>query len=169
MNKHVRTSSRLQGVRLTKVQRQIAQERFLKAYASTANIRAACLAAGIDRATVRQWQEHDLEFSMRFNSEAKEDANDMIRAEIWRRAVQGVEKPLVSMGKLVLTPEGEPMMYKEHSDRLLEFLARAKMPEFREKQTIDLYAEIGTVAKQAKDDLLTDLAAIVSRENKSAK
>jgi hypothetical protein len=161
-----RTSIRNQGVRLTKAQRDTAQKAFLRAYASTSNIRASCMAAGVDRHTVWEWQERDLPFSILF-TQAKEDANDLVRAEIWRRAMQGIEKPIISFGRVVTDDRGKPLTYKEPSDRLLEFLARSKMPEFRERQQLDVYTEIGTVAQQAKDTLLSDLAAMIHREQQN--
>lgn len=149
----LRTHKRRQGQRLTKQERAIAQETFLKSFSLTANIRAACVKANIDRATVYAWQEHDLPFSILFK-QAELDANDMIRAELFRRAVQGVEKPVVSVGRMVYeeTPmldskgkpmldskgkpimlRGKPLMVREYSDNLLSLLAKARMPEFRDK------------------------------------
>ena len=92
--------SRRRGQRLTAEQREAAQATFLKAFSMTANVRAACMAAGIHRSTVYSWQEHDEAFALEFR-EASEEANDVIRAELFRRAIQGVEKPVVSVGKLV--------------------------------------------------------------------
>ena len=159
---HIRTSVRGRGKRLTKEQTQELQEKFLKSFSMTANIRAACMSAGIDRSTVYSWQEHDSSFSLRFNI-AEQEANDVIRAEIFRRAVQGYEKPVVSMGRVVYeeTPildksgkpvlndkgkpvvtYGKPVTERVYSDALLSLLARARMPEFRDKQSVDLNATV---------------------------
>src|SRR5215470_11125506 len=94
------TSVRVKGQRITKGQQKETQEKFLKSFAANGNVRAACMAAGIDRSTIHYWNEHDEQFSMQYNL-AKEDVNDTIRAEIFRRAVIGEEEPLVSMGKPV--------------------------------------------------------------------
>ena len=113
-----------------------AQELFLQAFADTANVRASCVVAGIDRVTVWSWDKQDDAFAALYG-EAKEDANDAIRQEIWSRAMVGIEKPVVSMGKVVLQ-DGKPLTVREPSDRLLEFMARSRMPEYRDKQQIDL-------------------------------
>lgn len=137
----LRTSRRRNGQRMSAVERKATQEVFLQAFALTANVRAACMKAGIDRSTVYQWQEHDEFFSLRFK-QAELDANDVIRAEMFRRAVQGVEKPMVSMGKVVYTTDEQgkpkPMMVREYSDSLLSLLAKARMPEFRDKQQVEV-------------------------------
>ncbi len=134
--------TRRRGQRLTKQERAIAQEEFLKAFANTANVRAACMKAGINRNTVYQWAEHDENFSFAFK-QAELDANDMIRGELFRRAVQGVDEPVVSVGKLVYvqdekTKQMKPLTIKKYSDTLLALLAKARMPEFRDKSTLDV-------------------------------
>ena len=106
----------------------------------TANVRAACMSAGVDRSTVYYWQEVDTEFSLKFNI-ASEEANDVIRAELFRRAVQGYEKPVVSMGKMVYH-DGKPLTERVYSDSLLSLLAKSRMPEFRDKQSMDLNATV---------------------------
>lgn len=142
---HVRTSVRRQGVRLTKEQRAEAQEKFLKSFRNTANVRASCLSAGIDRNTVYTWLESDETFSLEYK-QAELDANDTIRGELFRRAVQGYEKPVISVGKIVYVeeelPNGQkklkPLMERVYSDHLLALLAKSRMQEFREKQQVEL-------------------------------
>jgi len=131
---------RRNGVRLTKEQRIDAQEKFLRTFSMTANVRAACMSAGIARSTMYAWQETDQEFSLKFNI-ASEEANDVIRAELFRRAVQGYEKPVVSMGNMVYN-DGKPLMERVYSDSLLSLLAKSRMPEFRDKQSMDLNATV---------------------------
>jgi hypothetical protein len=130
--------TRRQGQRLTPEEKRIAQEKFLESFSNTANVRAACMKAGIARRTVYAWQEHDETFSLQFK-QAELDANDMIRGEIFRRGVQGYEKPVTSMGKQVYVDDPKnkgkqiPLMERVYSDNLLALLARARMPEFRDK------------------------------------
>jgi hypothetical protein len=144
---------RRQGQRMNAKERKAAQEKFLKSFSMTANVRAACLNAGIDRSMVYYWQEHDTEFSLQFNI-ASEEANDMIRAALWKRGVEGVERRVISMGRVVCEEEpmldaqgkpvydakgkplmrsGKPIMEREYSDSLLSLLAKARMPEYRDK------------------------------------
>lgn len=136
---------RRQGQHLRDDEREAAQEKFLEILSKTANIRAACKVVGIDRNMVYYWQEHDAEFSMRFNI-ANQEANDLLLAAAWERGVKGTEKPVVSMGKQVFVEEHvhgkvvkKPLMERVYSDNLLALLMKARMPEFRDKQQVDLH------------------------------
>jgi hypothetical protein len=164
MSTHKRTSVRRAGHKLNKGQTEEAQDKFLKAFANNGNVRAACLIAGVDRSTIHAWAEHFEEFNFSYNL-AKEDVNDAIRGEIFRRGMFGEERFITSMGNVVYH-EGKPLTIKEKSDTLLMFHARARMPEYREKQQIDLNAQITTMAESAKDELLADLAAAIANEDK---
>ena len=136
MSTHKRTSIRRAGHKLTKEQTQEAQEKFLKAFANNGNVRAACLVAGIDRSTVHVWAEHSEEFASEYNL-AKADVDDAIRGEIFRRAMFGEERYITSMGKVVYH-EDKPLTIKEKSDSLLMFIARRRMKECREEQSVDM-------------------------------
>lgn len=133
---HVRTSIRGKGEKLTRAETQLLQEKFLKTFSETANVRSACIDAGIDRSTIRKWEEHDEHFSFRYKL-AKDEADDLVRAEIRRRAVEGYERPRVSCGKLVYDDEGNLVTETVYSDNLLALLARARLPEFRESPSAD--------------------------------
>jgi hypothetical protein len=139
--------TRRPGQRMTAVQRKATQEVFLQAFSMTANVRASCLKAGIDRSLVYQWQEHDDAFSFKFK-QAELDANDMIRGELFRRAVQGVDEPVISVGKLVYVEDKNkkmvPLTIKKYSDSLLSLLAKARMPEFRDQSKVDVNAQVTT-------------------------
>jgi hypothetical protein len=117
--------------------------------------------AGISRNTVYEWQEKDETFGFKFR-QASEDANDLIRGELFRRAVQGYEKPVVSVGKQVFV-DGKPLMERVYSDNLLSLLAKARMPEFREKQQIEHSGSIDVTG--AKELLLQRLARIEEVEH----
>src|SRR5258707_9693998 len=88
------------GQRPSAAEKRLAQDVFLRTFADNANLRAACKAAGVDRSTVYRWQEHDETFSFRFK-QAEADANDVIRAAIYQRGLQGVDKPLHFNGRMV--------------------------------------------------------------------
>lgn len=142
-----------------KDEREATQEKFLKALSMTANIRAACMAAGIDRSLVYYWQEHDTEFSLRFNV-ANQEANDLLFAAAWERGVKGYEKPMVSLGRPVFV-DGKPLMEKVYSDSLLSLLMKARMPEFREKQSIDVQAN---VTGSLQSDLSNELRLLTNEQ-----
>lgn len=132
-----RVRKRRPGQHMTKEERKAAQDAFIKAMENTANVRAACMQAGISHATVYQWQEHDTEFGIRFR-EANQMANWLLFGEAWRRAMSGEERYVTSQGKVVYGPDGKPLTYREKSDRLLELMLKARLPEFRDKSQIDV-------------------------------
>jgi len=111
--------------------RKAAQHAFLEALAECVTIKDACQVAGIHRSTVYEWQEHDQEFSFQYH-QARADADDVIRAEMKRRAIDGVDEFVTSMGKIVYHND-EPLTVPKYSDSLLALLAKSRMPEFRDK------------------------------------
>lgn len=148
MSEDINTSTstramRRPGQRLTSEEKRKAQDKFLKTFANTANLRAAAMQAGVDRKTIYTWLEKDEQFSFKYH-QAEAEANDAIRGEIWRRAIQGVEEPVVSVGKLVYVEDEKekgkmkPLTVRKYSDNLLALLAKARMPEFRDKQSVEM-------------------------------
>ncbi len=90
------TTDRPRDVRVTPQKAPTTQDKqaaFLDAYAEHANILLSAQKAGISRKTVYTWLEHDEAFSFAFN-QAKEDAKDVIRGEIYRRAIEGWDEPV---------------------------------------------------------------------------
>jgi hypothetical protein len=148
------------GQRPSPEERKQAQEIFLQSFALTANVRAASMKAGISRNTVYEWQEKDEEFGFKFR-QASEDANDLIRGELFRRAVQGYDKPVVSMGKVVYQDD-KPLMERVYSDSLLSLLAKARMPEFRDKQHLDVNANLSGSVQTT--DLSNDLRLLTNEQ-----
>src|SRR5262249_29248549 len=145
------------GPRFTKEQRKEAQEKFLKSFSSHGNVRLACMEAGIDRSIIHYWTEHDDEFSLQYN-QAKSDVDDAIRAEIFRRGMEGDEEHVVSMGKVVFNRDGKPLITRKRSDILLMFHAKARMPEYREKSQIEVKGKIDVAG--AKELLMERLARL---------
>jgi hypothetical protein len=105
------------------------QRLFLEAYAEHANVLLAARVAGVHRTTVYQWAEHDEEFAFSYN-QAKEDAKDALRAEIYRRGVEGYEEDVYQLGKFAGT-------VRKYDTSLLIFHAKMMMPEYRDKQQIE--------------------------------
>lgn len=149
---------RRKGQTMTATQRIAAQTAFLEAYEHTANVLRAAEQAEISRELVYYWLEHDEQFGFAYNL-ADKAANMHIEAEIHRRGVQGYEEPVVSQGQLayeyepVLDDKGEPKLdsrgkpmwqrghmitVRKYSDTLLIFLAKKRMPEYREKQSLEV-------------------------------
>ena len=98
-----------------------AREAFLSTLTAACNVTAACKAAGIGRQTAYQWRKEDEAFALAW-AEALEEAVDALEKEAWRRAAEGVEKPIVYQGVVTGT-------YREYSDRMMEILLKAHRPE----------------------------------------
>lgn len=94
---------------------------FFEAYVETCKIGEAAKMAGFTLRSVYNWRDKDPVFKERLE-EADHEVKGKIEAEIFRRGVDGIDKPVFYQGKVVAT-------VKEHSDRLLELLAYAHMPE----------------------------------------
>lgn len=143
---------------------RIAQRKFLKAYAHTANMGVAAEAAGIHRTLVYRWQELYPQFAVRMNA-AREEAYDKLEQEALRRAVRGVthRRPVVVKGQVV-----DEEITTEYSDRLLEILLKAARPDkFRERQSVEHSGPQGgpisiDVAEQ-RSELASRIASLVAR------
>src|SRR5581483_3391490 len=78
-----------------------ARKSFLEALKATGNVSEACRrAGGFSRMHAYRLRDADPEFAAAW-AEAEETATDSLELEARRRALEGVARPLVSMGKLV--------------------------------------------------------------------
>jgi hypothetical protein len=105
-------------VRFTRERRDV----FLRALASTGNVSAAVTVASTDQTFAQGW------------AEAMEEATDVLEAEARRRAVEGVQEPLIVGGKLV-ERDGKVVMLRRYSDQLLIVLLRAHSQKFKTSQS----------------------------------
>lgn len=141
---------------LTPEEHAKAQAVFLSEYAAHGNVAAGCRKAGIHRSTVYRWQEEDDAFSVQMGL-AKADYCDKLRQEIDRRATMGVLEPVASAGKVVAH-------VRKYSDTLLIFQAKAHMPEYRDKQQVEVSGQldITTLAADADARFAAYLAAVTA-------
>jgi hypothetical protein len=101
---------------------------FLRRLAETGNISAAARHAGVSRSAVYAWRAGDAGFAASW-LDAEQEAVDALEQEARRRAVDGVEQPILSGGKFVRHDDGSIATIRHYSDRLLEFLLKARRPE----------------------------------------
>ncbi|GAC1668390.1 MAG: hypothetical protein PVS3B3_38870 [Ktedonobacteraceae bacterium] len=174
------------GGPMSATQRKEAKSLFIEALKQVHCVTMACEHAEISRKTAYEWREKDADFADLWEN-AVERSRDIARASIYQRGILGWDEPIISMGQVVydyepvLNEDGEPMSDKKGkpvmrrgsiqtihkwSDTLALGYAKANLPEYKEKQQIDLTAQITTMAETAKDELLADLAAAIANEDK---
>jgi CRP-like cAMP-binding protein len=112
----------------------IAKERALEAYRELGIVSRACEAAGISRKTWYEWLKEDPDFAQEV-ADAEEAAIDSLEEAARERA-------------------------KKSSDLLLMFCLKAKRPEYRDKQQIDITA---TLQQEIPPAQLADLKAELGR------
>lgn len=105
-------------------------ETFLAQLREGATVRVAATAAGYIRQSVYDYRADDEAFAKAWE-EAKAEGDDAIRDEIKRRGVDGWDEPVFYQGKEVST-------VRKYSDRMLELLAKSRMPEFRDRTEMTL-------------------------------
>lgn len=105
------------------------KDRFLIILAQTGNVTLASKAAGLERRHVEILRRDDHLFSAAFD-DALEEAADLLEAEAWRRAVEGITQPIMKAGRPVIDPgSGRPLMATKYNDALLMLLLRAARPQ----------------------------------------
>lgn len=107
------------------------KELFLEALAQSGNVTSAARIAGWIYPTIAEsYRKEDPNFSLAW-TDAQRQANDALQAEARRRAIEGVDEPVYYKGEHVGS-------ITKYSDKLLETLLKAEMPEkFKESVSND--------------------------------
>jgi hypothetical protein len=129
----------------------VKQAAFLAAYSKTGVVTVAAEMAGVHRRNHPFWLQNDKDYpALPTFNEAHAVACDTIEAEMRRRAIEGVDKPVFYKGQQCGT-------VKEYSDMLLAMLANGAMPE-KYKQKTKIEAEVTTSREVVREGLrkLTD-------------
>ncbi len=112
------------------------QEAFLAEYRQCATVTHSAKLALISRQRHYKWLEKDSAYAEAFE-EAKTAATDALVKEARRRAIQGIEEPVIYQGKLSTSSDGKPLVIRKYSDTLLIFLMKGAMPEtYRERHEV---------------------------------
>ena len=128
------------------------QRAFLAAFRETGNVRLACEVAGVGRSSHYRWREKDPAYREAFDL-AREDAADILEAEAFRRAVEGVEEPVgwykgVAGGTV-----------RRYSDVLLMFQLKALRPE-KYRERVEVRGVLANLdISRLPDELIARLAA----------
>lgn len=104
---------------------------FLAAYVACGNITAAAAAAGLTR-DAHYWWMRELDGYADAFRRAELMSADVMEAEAYRRAVEGVDKPIYYKGQRVDT-------IKDYSDVLLIFKLKGAKPEKYKDHSADTY------------------------------
>lgn len=100
---------------------------FLNVLSDTCSPKAAAATCGISRSAAYYARDNDLEFRAEWDK-CIETALDTVLEESYRRAVKGVEEPVVFQGRISTTLDAEgkerPLTITKYSDRLLEVLMK---------------------------------------------
>ncbi len=132
------------------------QVRFLKALAETGSVATSAALAGTSRTRVYELRKADPDFASAWE-DAEEIAADRLEKEARRRAVKGVEEPLVSAGKLVRDENGQPITVRRYSDNLLLALLKAHRPPRRERSM-----RLSTAPLQSAADAAAAMASMAA-------
>lgn len=172
------------GGPMSAAQRKEAKRLFLEYLKSDPNVSAACDLAGISRETAYNWRDQDKRFADGWEN-ALERLHNKARSSIYQRGIVGWDEPVVSMGQLIYEMEpvldkdgnqvyekgkpkmrrGKPITLHKWSDSLAALYAKANLPEYKEKQTIDFRLQMSEEAEKAKNEILADLAAAMVNED----
>jgi len=112
--------------------------------ARTGNVTAAAQKAGVTRDAIYKAARRSPRFK-RAMDDALEASKDVIDLEIYRRAVEGVEKPRYYKGQIC-------GMVREYSDRLLTLMAKARDPRYRDPAKAETSGAGPTVIVQCPFD-----------------
>lgn len=85
----------------------------------------AMRAAGLSRVQLMMYREENPEFE-EMEQDILKEVGDVVRAEVWRRAIDGIDKAVYHKGEMIDTE-------KKYSDTLLAMLAKAHCKEFANK------------------------------------
>lgn len=111
------------------------QRGFLVAYAALGRVDLAAEAAKIERASHYRWLREHADYRAAFE-QSREQVAQRLEDEAFRRAHDGVERPV--------TVAGERELIREYSDTLLIFLLKGAKPErYRERFSAELAAPGG--------------------------
>jgi hypothetical protein len=114
-----------------------ARDEFLGYLRAGNTITFAARAIGMSRQGVYDHKASDPAFAAEWD-QAVDEGIDVLEQEAKRRAVEGVSKPIVQGGRIVTDADGNALVVREYSDKLLEMLLKAKKPDvYRDNARIE--------------------------------
>lgn len=134
------------ALKLDKI-RPVKPRKFLRAYLETGSIKKAVIKSSVSRQCHYNWLYHDDDEQRTLYRDAFEECQTIVSSiledEAWRRAVDGVDSPVVFRGEITGT-------YKEYSDSLLTLLLKANNPDkYKDRSQQDVTAHVIVDTKAA--------------------
>lgn len=146
---------------------------FVAALRERGTVRYAAQVAGISNETYYLWVGADEVFKEQVRG-AITDYRESLEEEVHRRAVVGVEKPVIYQGRLMTQADPKdkrkrvPLTINEKSDLLLMFKTKAEMPgKYRENDGINIHTR--DLSLNASEDHLKILADLESKFSRLAR
>lgn len=148
---------------MTRAQTAQLKKRFLEHFARLGNVSVAATEAGIERRQVYHWKERDPKFAESF-ADAEQQAIDVLEAEAYRRAHDGVSRlKFGASGHVIIDPEtGKPYRELDYSDTLLIFLLKSRNPR-KYAQRMELTGADGAPLTFSEGDLRERIRQEVER------
>lgn len=146
------------------------QAAFIQAFRDIGIIRRAAEKAGVDRSLIHYWRENDSAFADAFEL-AEQDANDVIRSEIYKRAISGWIETVTTVE---VDSEGntttKTVKSRKYSDAMLRLIAMSRMAEFRDRldmatagEQLGAYRAIASIADDPiKAQRASDLLRLIA-------
>jgi hypothetical protein len=130
---------------------------FLDVLRQCANVTEGAKAIGMGRQHMYRIKEDDAAFSAEWD-EAEQEGIDRLEREMWRRAVEGTDKPVYQQGVLVGS-------VREYSDSLAMFLAKGHRPKKYRERTEISGPDGGAIRLDVHEMSDAELAAIAAKGN----
>ena len=125
------------GHAVTEDFKERAREAFLAKVACGYSVTAAVAESAMSRAWFYRERSDDPAFAEAWD-EALDAGTDALEDEARRRAVDGVEEPIVAMGKVARDEAGNVLTVRRYSDSLLTLLLKARRPDkFKERSAVE--------------------------------
>lgn len=110
---------------------------FIDLLANAGNVSKVCMALNVSRNRMYDAARRSPKFKAQWDT-AMETAKTLLEDEAWRRAFDGVEKPVIYKGEQALDKDGNPLFIKEYSDHLMTVLLNGNFPEkYRYNSKVD--------------------------------
>lgn len=135
------------------------QEAILEVMPKVGMVSVAARLVGVDRTNVWRLYKRDPEFAKRFD-DACRAATDTLELEARRRALEGVDEPLMYQGKNV-------GYVRKYSDQLLMFLLKGRRPKvYGDRLKVDQKTTVTTI-QQGREGLYSQIAERIGRTEES--